>query len=602
MSSPLHDAKQHVAAVPRLPAEILANIVELAILTSSPCPLVTPSSSAGSTSADAPSPFTTPLRASYTSAWAWTGHLLHVSRFVHSVARPLLLRTLTLDRDAAAHSFFHILTAQKQAVEVLEKVERAWLGNVSALARASFTIDPVRWKLAEAAWYEECPGGFVVGHAYASRLKPKRKDKDEKDRVRDTKEKQYRSVSVYWAEEQLVEEVSDPERSSSDDDTGSSFTNSNEGQDTQSAANFATSLPSTSNRIQNGISASQRRRSHHDSASTRDPRIDRPHEPAWQTLYSRQRRSSPVRTRSQPAASLEAMSGSSAPSNPYSSSQVGPSEGDLDPWEMQDAQERLAALANSTVPAPSSSINPDPELDPAGPSTEAHATLVSAQCEIHARRRRREIYAYHLCTATLEPWINSLFSSLRALRLITLTFYPGHLLDDDKLEHMLRRILSPAECPRLQTLLIRIVFDAASAGSRLRRFERTKTIAGAVDRIGDERVRVMLVNDRVGEGELVALPRGMGPEAVSPVSRKAITLTKEGWWARVLQQNHHQEPLELAQDQSPERPAGTDRIKQERGLSNWQMFFPPSQHVSLTHLVNLIHHCDPWPDHRNPVT
>ncbi len=39
----------------------------------------------------------------------------------------------------------------------------------------------------------------------------------------------------------------------------------------------------------------------------------------------------------------------------------------------------------------------------------------------------------------------------------------------------------------------------------MRRFERTKTVAGAADRIGDERVRVMLVNDKVGEGELVAL-------------------------------------------------------------------------------------------------
>ncbi|SPO22964.1 uncharacterized protein UTRI_01642 [Ustilago trichophora] len=596
--------------LPRLPAEILAEIIELSILTSTPCPLVPdPSSSNGARA----SPFTTPLRASYTSNWAWTVHLLFVSKFFYSIARPLLLRTLTLDSDYDAEAFFAILEKDGgNAKAVLESVERAWLGNLSALGRAGLSVDPVELRLKEAGWYEECSGGFVVGHAYATRFKT-RKGK-EGTKVEDKgRERKYRSVSVYWAEEQLVEEVSDPEYSSTDDE-GSETSSDDEQQDSRETIDFAQSLPSISISMQNGTSSTQRRRSHHEQGSARDPRLDRPHEPAWQTLYSRQRRTSPIRARGQPLATVGVST--TIANDPSSSSiQIGPSEGDLDPWDMQDAQERLAALANNsdrTHPSTSHSPIADTPLDTvdsAKPNVSTSA-LVSAQGKVaHNRRRRREIYAYHLCTATLEPWINPLLSSLRSLRLITLTFYPGHLLDDDKLEHMLRRILSPSECPRLEILLIRIVFDAASAGSRMRRFERTKTIAGAADRIGDERVRVMLVNDKVGEGELVALPRGEGHgKMVSPVSRKAITLTKEGWWARVVLQNHHQHntnqaraELGSAQRSQEEAKRGSLQEKQERQLSDWRMFFPTTQ-VGPTHLVNLIHHCDPWPDCPDPVT
>ncbi|KAJ1029870.1 hypothetical protein NDA13_003109 [Ustilago tritici] len=460
--------------LPRLPAEILADIIELAIRTASPCPLIPPSSA--STPGEAPrSPFTTPPLVSYTSAWAWTGHLLHVSKFFYSIARPLLLQTLALDTNAAANSFF---SNQIDMSDTLDRVERAWFGNVSSLARDGLRVDPTGLRLSEAGW---------------------------------------------------------------------------------------------------------------------------------------QRRRSPVRTRGQVGATLA----SNAQPEMGSVSQIGPSEGDLDPWDMQDAQERLAAIANSSVQTEEPDLteaNADTELGQPGSSNSPADDSIADRSAVPHRRRRREIYAYHLCTATLEPWINPLLSSIRSLRLITITFYPGHLLGDDKLEHMLRRILSPSECPRLHTLLIRIVFDAASAGSRMRRFERTKTIAGAVDRIGDERVRVMLLNNIVGEGELVALPSkemGEGREedavSVSPLSRKAITLTKEGWWSRVLQQNH----LPQAQGQIvDEREGGLEAKedgveqteRQERLVSDWQMFFPPEQHGNPTHLVNLICHSDPWPDHPNPVT
>lgn len=663
--------------VPRLPAEILADIIEIAILTASPCPLVPPSAPSSSLTPTSPneppaSPFTTPLRGSYTSAWGWVGHLLYVSKFFHSVARPLLLRTLTLESDAASASFFTASASASASVGAerarwdLEKVERAWLGNISALERQGFEVDPVALRFSEAAWYEECSGGFVVGHAYASRPKRRKDRKAEEKREGRAKEKQYRSVSVFWAEEQLVEEVSDPDRTSSSEESDSGRSDvmngdiaEDEEEERLDTFGFARSLPSTSHTIRMGERvASQRRRSHQEAsiatgsgsgtgsgstiAEGRDPRVDRPHEPAWQTLYSRhrQRRSSPIRIRAQlPSSSSSSSAGapmnqtsisaSNIGNNPNTYTQLGPSEGDLDPWDMQDAQERLAALANSEAehlstdaamsPSTSAKANTsDPHASTSSPPpsesvTEGRGLISAQQALAQLRRRKREIYAYHLCTATLEPWINPLLSSLRSLRLITITFYPGHLLDDDKLEHMLRRILSPSECPRLETLLIRIVFDAASAGSRMRRFERTKTIAGAVDRIGDERVRVMLVNNRVGEGELVALPKTSlgagsgGGEEVNPVSRKAITLTKEGWWARILQQNHHScGPVPAAETDlrggQEGSQGGSIKAQQERQLSDWQMFFPPSQHFNPTHLVNLIHHCDPWPDHPNPVS
>lgn len=614
-------SKDFPSTAPQLPAEILADIIELAIRTASPCPLVPLTSSIKP--GDPPrSPFTTPLRASYISAWAWTGHLLHVSKFFYSIARPLLLQTLTFDTDAAARSFFKALESQRYAIGVLQRMERAWFGNVSSLAREGVEVDPIGLRLLEAGWYEECSGGFIVGHAYASRPKPRRwMKKSGENGGSGARPKQYRSVSVYWAEEQLVEEVSDPERSS-DSDSDDSFSSDEvesppgTGQDEDPANEFARSLPTSSRDVMASAGVTSRRRSHQDDHSIRDPRVDRPHEPAWQTLYSRQRRISPARARATPSSALGTGSRSSTQAELGVNAQPGPSEGDLDPWDMQDAQERLAAIANASMqtaePALSqTTATTDSDQRDASASAIDSSAIDSSAIDkgtIHPRRRHREIYAYHLCTATLEPWINPLLSSIRSLRLITITFYPGHLLDDDKLEHMLRRILSPSECPRLQTLLIRIVFDAASAGSRMRRFERTKTIAGAVDRIGDERVRVMLVNNRVGEGELMALPVKEGEGVtVSPVSRKAITLTKEGWWARVLQQNHLPPPQEQREGREKEgqeeQESGVRQTeRQERQLSDWQMFFPPEQHENPTHLVNLIYHSDPWPDHPNPVT
>lgn len=518
------------SAASRLPAELLAYIIELSILTSTPCARRCSSDRADSTG----SPFTTPLRATFASSHAWTSSLLYVSRFFLSIARPMLLRTLTLSSPSAARAFLATNPEWGQT-------QRAWLGNVANLGG----VDPLSLRLTEAGWYEEGAGGFVVGHAYASRPKARRKRAGERER-------RFRSISVYWAEEQLVEEVSYSQRSSGESDDNDTAT--------RGARSHQVAGPSR--------------------ASQEPDEPEQSREAAWQTLYSRRRRSSPTSVRAQPS--------NGVPTASIVGSQAGPSEGDLDPWDMMDAQERLAALATTTNdPSP-----PDPSPDPPRP-TAHHLDPPSAQ------RHSREIYAYHLTLATLEPFINPLLASLRSLRLITLTFYPGHLLDDDKLEHTLRRILSRTECPRLATLLIRIVFDAASAGSRMRRFERTKTIAGAVDRIGDERVRVMLVNNRVGEGELAVQT---GESDVSPISRKAISVTMEGWWARVLQGNHHAEVHQrAASEEEGEEAADAAQVRQEHRLSDWSMFFPPSQHANLTHLVGLVQHCDPWPDCPTPI-
>ncbi len=224
-------------------------------------------------------------------------------------------------------------------------------------------VKPRSLKLSEAAWYEECPGGFVVGHAYASRTKPTTRSSKELDRSR-TKPKQYRSVSVYWAEEQLIEEVSDPDRSSSDDDSAVSdedaafdVDGTPQGEPDRS---FALSAPTEPSPL-TGASSSSTRRHSQGAGSVGDPRIDRPHEPAWQTLYSRQRRLSPMHSRGQPGPLAASLPSARIPQPLMAATAAGPSEDDLDPWDMQDAQERLAALA--TQPVDSSAVHPEEATD-----------------------------------------------------------------------------------------------------------------------------------------------------------------------------------------------------------------------------------------------
>ncbi len=181
-------------------------------------------------------------------------------------------------------------------------------------------------------------------------------------------------------------------------------------------------------------SSSSARQCSQGAGSVGDPRIDRPHEPAWQTLYSRQRRLSPVHSRGQPGPLAASLPSARIPQPLMAATAAGPSEDDLDPWDMQDAQERLAALA--TQPVDSSALHPVAADAPVGAATQsspeisttediAASTLAWCQASLQKQRRGREIYAYHVCTATLESWITPLFASLRSLRLITLSFYPA---------------------------------------------------------------------------------------------------------------------------------------------------------------------------------
>ncbi len=113
-------------------SRILAEIIELSILTSTPCPLVPdPSSSNGAELLHLQH-----LSGRLTLPIGVDRACLFVSKFFYSIARPLLLRTLTLDSDYAAEAFFAILEKDGgNAKAVLESVERAWLGNLSALGR-----------------------------------------------------------------------------------------------------------------------------------------------------------------------------------------------------------------------------------------------------------------------------------------------------------------------------------------------------------------------------------------------------------------------------------------------------------------------------------
>lgn len=111
------------------------------------------------------------------------------------------------------------------------------------------------------------------------------------------------------------------------------------------------------------------------------------------------------------------------------------------------------------------------------------------------------------------------------------------MLDDDKLEHVLRRILSAEDNPVLEVLVIRIAYEPEAAGSRFRRLDRAKTIGGAVERIADPRLRVEGLSAAVGAGHLAppTTQRGPGPgPGLSHASSRAVRIAHDGWWARIL--------------------------------------------------------------------
>lgn len=152
-------------------------------------------------------------------------------------------------------------------------------------------------------------------------------------------------------------------------------------------------------------------------------------------------------------------------------------------------------LAGSLPPAHASGIIEAGWTDvaPLGGFTIGHAFSTRPAgrwCEDN-QTNGRGVWAYHLVTPTLWDWQHKLLASHRSLTQITVTFYPGGhglVMDDDMLEHVLRRILS--NVPRLQHLLLRIAHDRLGAGDRRRRLPRSRALAGAVQRIDDPRIRV----------------------------------------------------------------------------------------------------------------
>ncbi|KAN0061539.1 hypothetical protein ACQY0O_006386 [Thecaphora frezii] len=625
---------------PRLPSELIAYIIELVFLSSSPTPPLTKPSDNGSSLSSA-----LPAR----TAWDARTDLLLVNRLFYQLARPHLFHTVILDSDRAVDGYFaHLLLDGAQGEDRFASLDRVWFGNVTAAERRGLTIDPIQYRLREAAWFEETAGGFIVGHAYATRPRPARRKGGSSKRP-----KALRRVSVYWAEEEILEEVSDP----------SSCEESDKDLDGVKHGALRRQNPTGSG---HGLLGAEE-----EGLGPYEARDDE-EQPAWQALYAGSRRARSARHHA-PRPEFVGPRRRVAMSATLS----GPVEGELDPWDMVAAQERLSSQdAPSDAAAAASSLNRgvadrdrEPSLVPAdiygptlaestpppplaassAPAVKSTATLVGRLAEVRASRRRerypreepREIYAYHLVTATLENWINRMLAEIKTLRYITITFYPGIILDDDKLEHVLRRMLSAEENPKLEQLLVRIAHEPTAVGSRFRRLDRAMTIGGAVDRIGDERIRIEGLSPAVGSGllspskEQAATLRtssggGGGPSeppqtgrstspagaAIAPApavaasaapephasqegrlnaaSHRAALITKDGWTTRVLEQNRISLGEGCSSSSDPTGPNG-------QAWTGAQRFSSILGHEAAQALLAVLTQADPFPDDPIPV-
>ncbi|SPO40793.1 uncharacterized protein PSFLO_06275 [Pseudozyma flocculosa] len=612
---------------PRLPNELLALIIELVFLTSSPTPAPAPEGH--------PSDTTIPGQPRTPSTWQARTNLLLVNKAFLRLATPHLYRTISLDTDRSLDAYFRHVLNHEHGSQLFAGLDRAWFGNVSAAQRNGLTIDPVQYRLAEAAWYEETAGGFIIGHAYASRRRmPRGKAKSKRG------PKRLRRVSVYWAEEEIIEEVSDPESGSASEGEG------------EGAGEDEGTIAPREGLHSDGFAAEG-------SGTSASSAMAQPARPAWQTLYASNRQTRAARDNGhrpefQGPRRRVAMSATLS----------GPVEGELDPWDMVEAQERLTSQQAALDPATGSAstaadppdlgslsiaaATPSPPLpdppDPPAASTSHKTTLAALVEHRHAHRRQlhllqepREIVAYHLVTATLENWINRMFTEIRTLRYITLTFYPGIILDDDKLEHVLRRMLSADENPKLELLLVRIAHEPVAAGSRFRRLDRAMTIGGAVDRIQDDRIRVEGLGTAVG-GEILSPPRSQAsaradasdvpqpsdssrrsekqPESkrttsaaakdqpvgsasdsdsidrLNDASRRAVHITQDGWWSRVLQQNH-------ARRGDATEPTAHSSISEEGDTQPFSSLF--GRGASCTTIERVLGQADPFVDAPPPI-
>ncbi len=92
-------------------------------------------------------------------------------------------------------------------------------------------------------------------------------------------------------------------------------------------------------------------------------------------------------------------------------------------------------------------------------------------------------YSYSLITPAVTGSLVALLAHMPTLVRLTLTIYPGAVVDNDELEHVLRLLLSRATLPLLRRLTVCIAHDRLSIGSRIRRIDRSRTVQGAAERV-----------------------------------------------------------------------------------------------------------------------
>lgn len=131
-----------------------------------------------------------------------------------------------------------------------------------------------------------------------------------------------------------------------------------------------------------------------------------------------------------------------------------------------------------------------------------------------------QIYDYHLMAPTLTGTFHRLFARMPTIVELKITLYPGAVLDDDELEYVLRRILSPTVLPLLQRLTINIAHDRLAIGSRIRRIDRSRTVISCCERIADSRLDVQSAGREFGT-------------TLAEVADDIIAYGREDWEARV---------------------------------------------------------------------
>lgn len=175
----------------------------------------------------------------------------------------------------------------------------------------------------------------------------------------------------------------------------------------------------------------------------------------------------------------------------------------LDEDDVWAAAERLADSTSSSSaqkertrqPPPYSSNTPlsPPANQNAQEALDPLAWQIPSQLMSRHSKRRRLPWRYRLITGTLDPALPKLFEAMPTLVEIHMMLYLGTHLDHDLLEHQLRLLLDPERMPNLLRLDISVGHDATNSAnsSRLARLAFAKIVKLAVDRVDDERCRLV---------------------------------------------------------------------------------------------------------------